>query len=167
MTTSITARITGDRQVVDRLTRLRRATRKATRKAANRALGELQKAIKAKAPRWAKPAVGKRLLKAVSPTEADGKVGIHVGKRKRSRGAGRGSGSGRDRTRGGEYANRAPHAHLIELGTRDRYTLKSRAYRGRVSPQPFVSRGASQGSARSRDSFRRTCEAELAKELAR
>lgn len=49
------------------------------------------------------------------------------------------------RDKPGSYVTaRAPHRHLVQLGTRDRFTRGSGAFRGRMTAQPFIAQTADQ-----------------------
>lgn len=127
---TISVSVSGDRDVIQRMEKVRRGLRTVTRQSINRGLTVIRKAVASEAPRGttgnAKRAIGKRLTSGGEGQAVNGKVGPHVGKRKR-RGA-----KSTDPT--------APHAHLIVLGTKERFT-KTGARRGVMPQNNFVDRG--------------------------
>lgn len=132
-----------------------RVERKVCRRAINRGASVIQKGIQSAAPIGKTKSIRKEIGKKVNakkPGLVTVKIGVGVGKKKKS----------------AKGAKSEPHGHLIALGTGDRYTgtrtwktrkgLKRsrqtgnrKAYRGRVTPKPFVKQGtaASQGQAQS------------------
>lgn len=120
---AVSISITGDKRIIRSLNRLsNRGIRAADRKAVGQGLTVIAKAIKAEVPSHMKSvrkAIGKRFKKSKKTGLREAKVGMGVGKKK---------------------SKIAPHAHLIILGTQDRYTKAGR-YTGRIEPLPAVKRG--------------------------
>ena len=111
-------------------------------------LAVMQSALLSASPPYGRAAIGSRFDGGGS-YEVNAKTGIHVGKgnQGKNRAAGR---STRRRSRSNPWSHassKAPHAHLIELGTAERWTRRG-FYRGRVLPQPFVRRAESNASGR-------------------
>ena len=66
------------------------------------------------------------------------------------------------RDKPGSYVTaRAPHRHLVQLGTADRFTKGSHAFRGRMTANPFIARTADQYG----DQALNIAEAELSRQL--
>lgn len=131
--------ITGDKQLDRQLLKLAtRDIKRIQRNAVNKALTVISKAIRNQAPvgttRGLKKSIGKRFKRKKRTGEIEAKAGIQVGKKKAKlaavRGATDSSGSG----------SMAPHAHLVALGTKPRYTKRG-AYRGVMPSNDFVDRG--------------------------
>lgn len=102
-------------------------------------------ALVSASPAYGKSAIGKRFDDG-GTHEVNAKTGIHVGQRNLGMNRAPGGSRKRKRVMGRIKGNRwsriaqvAPHAHLIELGTEERWTRRG-FYRGRVDPQPFVRR---------------------------
>lgn len=125
--------VSGDDELDRQLMQLQtRTIRQAVRSGATGGLRVIQASIVSRAPRGKTGdlarAIGYRLVKGQPVDEILGKVGGGVGKK-----TGR-SGNGGKSRRG------APHAHLVTLGTLDRYTQRG-AFRGRMPVNAFVTAG--------------------------
>lgn len=118
--------VAGITQLQRELKLLERGIRKASRKAVNKGLTVLRRGVAAEAPvgesGFLKKSIGRRMEKSRGE-EHSGKVGPGVGKRRKDTGT-----------------NAAPHAHLVALGTTDRFTRRG-ARRGRMPANDFVGRG--------------------------
>jgi hypothetical protein len=124
-----------DRQLLELQTR---TIRQAVRNGSNAGLQVISTAIVTRAPRGPSGdlgrSIGYRLIKGQPAGEMLGKVGGNVGQR-----------TSRGRS-GGKSRRAAPHAHLVTLGTVDRFTKRG-AYRGRMPVNAFVSAGFAASSA--------------------
>lgn len=126
------------------------------RKALNKAAGVIVRGIRKEVPKGATKAaakeIGKRIMSKGGIVAA--KIGVGVSSPKRKKKGDKGAKQNRNREQVGATE---PHAHLLALGTADRYTGartwknkggkvtkktgNKRAFRGRVKPDKFVSRG--------------------------
>jgi len=151
-TAIVRLQIQGDKALLRALDRLsRQGAARASRAALRAGMKPVKKAIEAEV----KSQVGKktgRLRKAVGARMArnrrsgiyQAKVGMNVGKK---------------------TGGRAPHAHLIALGTRVR--TDNGANRGKVEPQPIVKRGAATGGQLSLSSLKAKLKEQIIKEAAK
>lgn len=148
---------TGDRALDRRLASLeKREAKKFARKAINAALTIANKSIKSEAPsKRVRKSIGKRFKKNKRTNVTEAKAGINVGKK---RGAN----------------TRAPHAHLVALGTRRRKRRrlggwakgrsgKLRTGRMRAVDGRFVKRGMRSASGRMQQAIRNKVASELKK----
>lgn len=151
--------ITGEKEIDRKLERLeKKSARKVARRAVNKSTRTVTNAIKQEAPKGRRhrdalgrfaterkstvntlsKAIGQRALKkSEAAGQVAAKTGVGVGKRKKKEG------------------KRAPHAHLVALGTRRRKRRKvggvfkgaSRKSTGRMPANDFVKRGYSKSKA--------------------
>jgi len=137
--------VTGERKLDRQLKQLGDKTAKRINAAAIRSgMAVVRKAVKAETPRGPtgnlKRSIGARFKKKRTTGIYEAKVGGNVGKRSKE-----------STTRGGKVrkANAAPHAHLVLLGTSERFN-KSGASRGTMPANNAVSRGFAKSQARAR-----------------
>jgi hypothetical protein len=102
-----------------------------------------------------KKSVGTRPYKA-KRDHYSGKTGLRVGNRVLERDA--------DGFASVTSSNVAPHAHWIPLGTNERRT-KSGAYRGKVTPRPFVRSAASRAEPNALEEMRKRFKQQFVKEV--
>jgi hypothetical protein len=113
----------------------------------------IRKAIKAKAPKQTgllKKSIGNRLEKRKGNRPMGAKTGINVGK-----------------TRKGKTSNRAPHGHLVALGTTKQRERKSGGSTGRMTANSFVSEATRSAKAATFKRMQELATKTLAREAAR
>lgn len=101
------------------------AVQKATEEAAQRVQQGIQQLAPVGKTRAVKNSIGYGFTKG-EPNQVNAKIGVNAGPRSRRSGA--------------QVGMNEPHAHLVALGTKSRFT-KSGARRGRMPANPFVTAG--------------------------
>lgn len=102
---------------------------------------EVMEALDALADRDAKRALQKATKKAGTFLARKARPEVPLGKTRKLRKSITTRAAKRDKP--GSYVTaRAPHRHLVQLGTKDRFTKGSGAFRGRMTANPFIARTA-------------------------